>query len=307
MRRLVFYRVLGTLLLFLTCMVTVVEALEESDEVLNYDGISITEGDVAEYLSERLLPEAFESALSRSGAVAQAVGNIFIIRKAARTAREKGLVSRSHDLWLAQAAPDRYAVDQLIAFEVDRRMAAIDWTALAREEYLLELGQLGAGKEVAVSHILISSKDRSFAELVSLVAAVDAALQNGRAFEDVAKEMSDDPSAERNSGSLGYLRRGQTDPAFEAMAFEMEDINAISPPTLTSFGVHFIRFEGARQTEAATFDERRESLIAKLKKRQEREIRPTALEPLRQPVVPMLAELDEATLAARLLELLTDT
>lgn len=294
-------------MLLLTSTLFASQVLAKDDEVLSHDGITVTQHDIAEYLSERLLPEVYESALSRPGAIAQAVGNIFIIRKAANQARELGLVRPQRELWLAKNAPNRYAVDQLIAFETDLRMESVDWTALSMEQYLLEPEQVGVEKEVAVSHILISLDQRNFNELATSVAAVEQALQDGQGFEDLAREMSDDPSVERNGGSLGYIRRGQTAPKFEAAAFAMETPGSVSAPILSSYGVHFIRFDGERQTQGIPFSQRRSALIAKLKKQQAEEMRPLILEPLRNPVLPMLVSLDEELLRVRILKILSDS
>ena len=274
--------------------------------VFDFDDVEVTEQDLVEYLTERLLPEAYEKALTRPGAVSQAVGNIFIVRRAARAAREMGLVQSSSEAWEAQDAVDRYAVEQLVARETDLRMSSTDWDALAKEQYIATLEQQGAARTVAVSHILIRSAERDFNEIVSRVAAVESMLAEGRAFEDVAREMSEDSSAELNGGSLGYISRGQTDPLFETVAFAMTDIGAVSAPTLSSFGVHFIRLDGERQSEAPQFEERRPFLIKALKKQASANVRPSLLEPFRGPAMPALQSLDEESLAARLLRLLSD-
>ena len=282
-------------------------AQADSPVVFEFDGVTVTEQDLTHYLSERLLPEAYERALARPGAVSQAVGNIFIVRRAARVAREMGLVRPSSESWEAQDAIDRYAVEQLVAHETDIKMGSTDWEALAEERYILNLEKQGAARTVAVSHILISSNNRDFNEIVPRVAAVEAALAEGRDFEDVAREMSEDPSAERNGGVLGNIMRGQTDPRFEAVAFGMEEVNTVSAPVLSSFGVHFIRFDGESQIEAPKFQERRAFLIQSLRKEASGTVRPELLEPFREPAMPALQSLDEQKLAARLLQLLSGT
>lgn len=291
----------------LLSLLVAVCARADTTVVFDFDDVEVTEQDLIEYLRERLLPEAFERALTRPGAVSQAVGNIFIVRRAARTARQMGLVQSSSEVWEAQDAVDRYAVEQLVAHETELRMSSTDWDALAKEEYIESLGRQGAARTVAVSHILIRSAERDFNEIVLRVAAVESMLAEGRAFEHVAREMSEDPSVELNGGSLGYISRGQTDPHFESVAFSMNEVGAVSAPTLSSFGVHFIRFDGERQTEAPNFEDRRLSLIAALKKQASAKVRPSLLEPFRAPAMPALQSLDEEKLAARLLQLLSDT
>ncbi len=300
----IFQRVVFAVLLSLSAAVT---GRAGDSVVFAFDDIEVTEQDLIEYLSERLLPEAYESALTRPGAVSQAVGNIFIVRRAATAAREMGLAQSSSEAWEAQNAIDRYAVEQLVARETDLKMSSTDWDALAKEKYIATLERQGAARTVAVSHILIRSAERDFNEIALRVAEVESMLAGGKAFQDVAREMSEDPSAGVNGGSLGYIARGQTDPRFETIAFAMTEIGAVSAPTLSSFGVHFIRFDGERQIEAPEFEERRLFLIKALKKQASAAIRPSLLEPFREPAMPALRALDEEKLATRLLQLLSDT
>ena len=64
-------------------------------------------------------------------------------------------------------------------------------------------------------------------------------LENGIAFEEVAKNYSEDPSAE-NGGDLGYFGRGKMAPEFEEAAFSA-DIGEIVGPVKTKFGYHIIK------------------------------------------------------------------
>ena len=58
-------------------------SVDPDEVVLQAQGITITLGEVAEYVSDRVLPQAYQSAVSKPGAVAQSVGNLYIIRRAA--------------------------------------------------------------------------------------------------------------------------------------------------------------------------------------------------------------------------------
>ena len=274
--------------------------------VFEFDDITVTEQELVEYLKERLLPTAYEDALSRPGAASQAVGNIYIIRSAAAAARQQGLVSESTERWEAMDAADRYALEQFLSFQAEQRMASVEWDELARERYLLDLEKLGAGVEVSVSHILVKRGDRNFRELAAAVDEVERALTDGEAFSEVALRLSEDPSAERNAGALGYISRGETDPAFEAAAFSMKETGSLSPPILTSFGVHILQFHDKREKTAPSFDSLRRTLIREIKDEETAKYRNLILEPLRSPAMPLLNALDEPALAARLLELLKD-
>lgn len=64
-------------------------------------------------------------------------------------------------------------------------------------------------------------------------------------FNVVAKEVSEDPSAENNSGRLGYITAFSTVYPFETAAYNTP-VGQISMPVRTSFGYHIIKVEGRR-------------------------------------------------------------
>ena len=107
-------------------------------------------------------------------------------------------------------------------------------------------------KTVEASHILVSyqgavqadaaitrSKEEAEAEANALLER----LKNGESFETLAKEHSDGPSGAKG-GSLGEFGRGVMTPAFEAVAFSLEQ-GKMSPPVETQFGYHIVRSDRA--------------------------------------------------------------
>ena len=158
--------------------------------VLDYAGIQITHEDLVQYVTDRLLPEAYVSALGRPGAATETVANLFIIRKAGQLAREAGYVTTAREIWKRRDAGDRFALERYVEIETDKRVRDIDWDALAEEQYLLELEQYGAGEEIAVSHILVSSEERDFMGMVAHLQAIQDRLAAGEDFTEVATQMS---------------------------------------------------------------------------------------------------------------------
>ena len=270
--------------------------------VFAHSEVTVTDSDLVEYLSERLLPEAYESALQRPGAVAQAVGNIFIIREAARLAREAGLVRPDREIWEARNAKDRYAMNRYVADQTKQRMLEVNWSVVAREEFMVMREDRAPKKEIDVSHILISSERYGFRELAQKVSVVSAALEAGRPFGEIASEFSDDPSVQYNAGHIGFIGAGDTDPAFEAAAFALAEVGAVSEPVLSSYGVHFIRFEGERVIDPDPYEKLEPFLIERLKKARESQYREAILEPIRAEANAMLYSLDEAAVSKRILE-----
>lgn len=74
-----------------------------------------------------------------------------------------------------------------------------------------------------------------------------AKLKDGVKFDEVAREFSEDKA--RTGGSLGWKKRGDLDPIFEAVAFELEASTVNNPKIAeakTGFGYHIIMVEGRK-------------------------------------------------------------
>lgn len=60
-------------------------------------------------------------------------------------------------------------------------------------------------------------------------------------FATLARFHSEDPGSARQGGELGYIGRGQLDPAFAAVAFNLTDPSKISKIVESEFGYHIIQ------------------------------------------------------------------
>ena len=280
-------------------------AVVNRDEIVLEKGeVTISVGDLAEYVSDRVRPEAYKSAVSKKGAVAQSVGNLYIIRRAASLSEAAGLIDPYRLAYVARDAADREAVERFVEAQTSERLQLVDWEALAMEQFITDAELYASEKRVRVSHILVSREGRSFNELVARVAEVEARLKAGEPFDVVAAQMSDDPSAERNRGSLGLVKRGQTVAPFEEVVFAMSEEGSISDPFLTVYGVHLVRFEGMETDVPTSFSDVREAIIQQLKKKRSKLTRDLILEPLRGEVQDQLYLLDEPMLAEGVLDLI---
>ncbi|MFH1288101.1 MAG: peptidylprolyl isomerase [bacterium] len=94
-------------------------------------------------------------------------------------------------------------------------------------------------EEVRAKHILLKTEEEALAILDEIKAGGD--------FDELAKEKSEGPSAEK-SGDLGYFRNGDMVPEFSDAVFQMKK-GEISGPVKTQFGYHIIRLEDRRTIE----------------------------------------------------------
>jgi len=93
--------------------------------------------------------------------------------------------------------------------------------------------------EVELAHFLARPVDATVeAAALDKIQKAHARIVGGEKFEDVAAQVSDDPSRGRG-GLLGWFQKGDLDPAFEAAADSLQ-IGQLSGPVRSSFGYHLI-------------------------------------------------------------------
>jgi peptidyl-prolyl cis-trans isomerase SurA len=108
------------------------------------------------------------------------------------------------------------------------------------------------GVELNASHILIGFKgsrrpaERTRDEATKLVNDIITELRAGADFGTTAIKYSEDPSAKRNKGSLGYFTWGRMVGPFQEAAWKLET-GEISDPVETNFGFHIIKLEDRRE------------------------------------------------------------
>jgi peptidyl-prolyl cis-trans isomerase C len=118
-------------------------------------------------------------------------------------------------------------------------------------------------ESVKASHILIQvEKDAEKEKDKEAREKIDGLLKRAKKGEDfaaLAKENSEDPSAERNSGDLGYFSKGQMVPEFEDAAFALK-VGDISDVVKSSFGYHIIKCEDKKPERTVPYEEAQERI-----------------------------------------------
>jgi peptidyl-prolyl cis-trans isomerase SurA len=89
-------------------------------------------------------------------------------------------------------------------------------------------------------------------------------LQQGKAFEDLAQQYSEDKGSAQRGGKLTRFSRGDLrSKAFEEVAYSLQQPGAVSEPFQSEFGWHIIRLE--ERHALPTFVERRENIEKRVK------------------------------------------
>jgi len=105
--------------------------------------------------------------------------------------------------------------------------------------------------EVKASHILIQLKPDATPEdtlnAFNKISDIKKRIIAGEDFEKLARELSDDPSAKQNGGSLGYFTAMQMVYPFEEAAYQTK-VGEVSSIVRTRFGYHLIKVVDKRSS-----------------------------------------------------------
>ncbi|MCG9479250.1 MAG: peptidylprolyl isomerase [Actinomycetia bacterium] len=124
-------------------------------------------------------------------------------------------------------------------------------------------------EKVEVSHILarfeleegqteITEQEKQSA--MDKIEFVQQELEEGRSFEEVALEYSDDTASAENGGGLGYISRGEMAEEFENIAFALQ-VGEVSDIVETVYGYHILKVTDKQDEYIKEYDEVRETVI----------------------------------------------
>jgi len=141
---------------------------------------------------------------------------------------------------------------------LDNKTASMITDADLRAEYDALVASLRDAKEVRARHILLATEQD----------AKDAKkkIDEGKSFEDVARDYSKDPGSAKQGGDLGYFTKDKMVPEFANAAFAMKK-GEVSGPVKSPFGWHIIKVEDVRKVAVPTYNDVKEQLRAKLQEK----------------------------------------
>jgi peptidyl-prolyl cis-trans isomerase C len=108
--------------------------------------------------------------------------------------------------------------------------------------------------EVHARHILLKTE----AEAKDVIKQLD----QGAAFERLAKEKSTEPGAAESGGDLGYFTKDKMVPEFGEAAFKLDKNQYTKTPVHTSFGYHVVQVLDKRKQQLPTYEELKPQLEA---------------------------------------------
>jgi peptidyl-prolyl cis-trans isomerase C len=223
-------------------------------EVIAYKGDAVlTQKEIDAAFSK--LPEQERLAFIRDGAkVDQLIASLLQRKRVAAEAEKAGF---DRDPLVADRV--RLAAQKELAEAwLDHVVASADeadYAALAHEDYLANPDAYRSEEVLDISHILISSGQRSpeaaqqRADELRLRLAEDPS-----SFDALVQEFSDDPLKASNGGRYPEMRRGQMVERFEKAAFALEQAGEISQPVETQYGYHIIRLNGRSGNERLPYE-----------------------------------------------------
>ncbi|MEK9575376.1 MAG: SurA N-terminal domain-containing protein [Gammaproteobacteria bacterium] len=122
-----------------------------------------------------------------------------------------------------------------------------------------EKNRFSTDEERKAQHILVEKKVTAD-QVISLI-------NEGKSFEDLAKEYSIDTGSKDSGGDLGFFGIGVMVPEFETAVFAMKE-GEVSAPIKSEFGFHVIKLNKIKESSSKSFDEVKEQLVKIYQKNQ---------------------------------------
>lgn len=217
----------------------------EGRVIARVNGESITENDLLHYAMRRTGGDPSQLDAMVMHQLSEELVNIELLAQAAREQK------------LDQQSPLR----EQIAFQRDTLMAdaammqRLEQQPITDEEVRAEYeerkGEL-ARSEFKARHILVED-EQTARDLIRQ-------LDEGANFEELAKQNSIEPGADRSGGDLGWFSPSQMVPPFANAVRGMQPGERSTDPVQTQFGWHVIQVEDKREAPAPEFEQIEEQI-----------------------------------------------
>lgn len=242
-----------------------VAANAAAETLISEGSVQVTTDEFAQAI-EYVVPEQQQKNMrSKEQNMRGFLADYFTLKIMADTARAKGL-DKDPGVLVQQA----YSQNRLLAEALinDYHMSAKEpsYEVLAKEAYILDPKRFDQPERVHAEHILIAVNDeQDDASALKKAQELHAIAKKDKgSFAELAKKHSDDPSAEQNSGNLGFFVREAMVKPFSDTAFAMKK-GDMSQPIKTDFGYHIIHVLDKREGGVQAFEDIKQQLIEEQK------------------------------------------
>ncbi|MDH5856417.1 peptidylprolyl isomerase [Lampropedia aestuarii] len=183
----------------------------------------------------------------------EAVAHGLLVRSVlAEQAKQQGLDKSAEAQARLRQAQNRVLMDLLIEHNMQTKTPSeADLLKYAQTEYKLDPDRFKAPAQKKISHILIAGDS---SEAKTAIENIYTKLQGNADFGELAFTDSDDQVSAAQYGSLGFLAKGQTVPAFEEQINTLQKKGDYTKPFQTRFGWHIARLDDERDAGLLPFD-----------------------------------------------------
>lgn len=234
-------------------------AKDDNSWVVKNESVQLSETELLTISKALLISGQIPEGKLSAAYVEQAAKDFILYKLLSEKAQKAGLDQSPEVKKLLELNQQRvlgaiYMVDYLNKLELP------DFESIALENYTLNKKQFVQPEMVNAQHILINfdgdeNKSKQVADDVR-----KKVLQGKQSFAELAKEYSDDSSAKRNGGVLGFFDKTKMIPEFSEAAFALK-LNEVSAPVKTQFGWHVIQMLEKKPAKTLEFSEVKDSLI----------------------------------------------
>ncbi len=230
--------------------------------LLSYGDLKITKSEFLNYIDVVVPADKKNIVLKDNKRVRQIIADMYVTKMLVEEAKKEGLDKNKDIKTEIEIQENRILMAAALDHYVDK-VPPPDFEALAKEAYLAKPEEFRVPEQVSVSHILVSTANRSKDEAENIAKKVLKELREDSAvFADIAQKYSDDRSVKQNDGHLGFFPREKMVPEFADAAFSLTKLGEISDIVETQFGLHIIKFHDRKQGRILAFDEVKNQLIA---------------------------------------------
>lgn len=129
-------------------------------------------------------------------------------------------------------------------------------------------------REINTRHILLKTEEEA--------KQVQAKLQKGEDFTELAKKYSIDPNVRQSGGEIGFQPKGSLIPEYESAAFKLTKVGQVSGIVKTQFGYHIIRLEGVKPPSYVPLEEVKDFIKQKNAQEKQKEVLEKYIEELKK-------------------------